>query len=455
MNKLKVVFIISLLFIVANIVYATTSNFQAITDVIVSNVSYEQGMADLLIMEGSEAESFKYDNGVFSVTNPSSENLFKVGSLDAKAKAIRLLNTEFELVDCIKNNSLGEDYIELPSDSGTYFLEPSDINLANSLTYNSQCGASSCVSGYRVSGSGSSAICSRITSGGGGGGVPITYCTSVEYDDWGDCINGFQNRSIIDRIPSGCTLTTEQQLAQTRECVIEDEELKDKEEKEKEQQESEETDTVKGGDELKKEVLRRERDNQAVEANIALTSRLSGRILLQVEEKGEAWYLSSEDNKRHYLGRPKDAFSVMRGQGVGITNENLARIPVSLDYLSGKDTSGDGLPDAFKEALGLDINSTDSDGDGYCDYTELLHGYNPLGPGRLNYDLDFASFHSGRIFLQVEQNGEAWYVSPDNNKRYFLGRPDDAFNIMRELALGITNENLRHIPLNLDELELN
>ncbi len=176
-----------------------------------------------------------------------------------------------------------------------------------------------------------------------------------------------------------------------------------------------------------------------------LAVSLSGKILLQVEENGEAWYVSPETKKRSFLGRPDDAFNIMRQKGIGITNSDLAKIPVSLDYLSGLDTNNDKLPDAFKEALGLDINSTDSDGDGFDDYTELLYGYDPLGPGKLNHDLNFAKNQAGRILLQVEQNGEAWYVSPENNKRYFLGRPNDAFNIMRNLGLGISNVNLEKI----------
>ena len=52
---------------------------------------------------------------------------------------------------------------------------------------------------------------------------------------------------------------------------------------------------------------------------------------------------------------------------------------------------------------------------------------------------NFANQHKGKIFLQVQNHGEAWYVNPDNGKRYFLGRPADAFNMMRELGLGISN----------------
>jgi hypothetical protein len=183
-----------------------------------------------------------------------------------------------------------------------------------------------------------------------------------------------------------------------------------------------------------------------------LSEKLAGRILLQVEENGEAWYVSPYNQKRYFLSRTDEAFSIMRQKGIGITNDDLLKIPVSLDYLSGKDSNGDGLPDVFKEALGLDINSSDSDGDGFDDYSEILYGYNPLGPGKLAIDEEFAKNQAGKIFLQVEQNGEAWYISPENNKRYFLSRPTDAFNIMRNLGLGISNENLKKIEIyNIDD----
>ena len=57
---------------------------------------------------------------------------------------------------------------------------------------------------------------------------------------------------------------------------------------------------------------------------------------------------------------------------------------------------------------------------------------------------------SGRIVLQVEDNGEAWYVSPVNGKRYYLGRPVDAFAVMRNLGLGITTSDLFTLPPNIE-----
>jgi NDP-sugar pyrophosphorylase family protein len=89
------------------------------------------------------------------------------------------------------------------------------------------------------------------------------------------------------------------------------------------------------------------------------------------------------------MGRPADAFNLMRRFGLGISNANLTNFQKN------------GVPAKF----------------------------------------------AGRIFLQVEANGEAYYVNPTNMKLYYLGRPDDALRIMRELSLGISNTNIRQIAV--------
>lgn len=57
----------------------------------------------------------------------------------------------------------------------------------------------------------------------------------------------------------------------------------------------------------------------------------------------------------------------------------------------------------------------------------------------------FSKKQAGKIFLQVESKGEAWYINPLDNKRYFLGNAADAFSLMRQLGLGISNSNLEKI----------
>lgn len=126
-----------------------------------------------------------------------------------------------------------------------------------------------------------------------------------------------------------------------------------------------------------------------------LADKLAGRIVLSVEEQGEAWYVNPLDLRRYYLGRPADAFRVMRNLGLGINESQFQEIAQA------------GMP--------------------------------------VEGNLDLAKRLSGRIILQVEKNGEAWYVNPLDLKKYYLGRPEDAFQVMRNLGLGITRQNLAQI----------
>ncbi|MDP2944331.1 MAG: hypothetical protein Q8N57_01995 [bacterium] len=121
---------------------------------------------------------------------------------------------------------------------------------------------------------------------------------------------------------------------------------------------------------------------------VLAATNLNGRILLQVESHGEAWYVNPVNSSRYYLGRPDDAFNVMRALGLGVSNADLAKFKISA-------------------------------------------------PFRL----------SGRILLQVQDKGQAYYLSPTNLKLYYLGRPADAFNVMRALGLGITNADLAKIKI--------
>ena len=124
-------------------------------------------------------------------------------------------------------------------------------------------------------------------------------------------------------------------------------------------------------------------------ATESLSQRLSGRILLQIEDKGRCWYLNPANLQRYSLGTPTEAFGVMRKLGIGITNADLQKI---------------------------------------------------------NTSLDFAKKHAGKIFIQTEKKGAAWYINPTDLKAYSLGNPTLAFEAMRKLSLGISNQNLYSIP---------
>ncbi|MFA6306645.1 MAG: hypothetical protein WCV70_01900 [Patescibacteria group bacterium] len=187
-----------------------------------------------------------------------------------------------------------------------------------------------------------------------------------------------------------------------------------------------------------------------ISPNIAKSAALlAGRILLQIEEKGQAWYVHPENQTRYYLGTPTDAFNLMRKLSIGISDKDLTKIPIGISDNNYPDSDSDGLYDNLEDAIGTDKQNKDTDNDSYNDKEELDNGYNPLGEGKQPVDKKFTQKNSGKIFLQVEKNGEAWYVEPLAQKRYFLGRPADAFKIMKNFGLGITNADLQKIPISL------
>ncbi|MFZ2681557.1 MAG: fibronectin type III domain-containing protein [Patescibacteria group bacterium] len=200
---------------------------------------------------------------------------------------------------------------------------------------------------------------------------------------------------------------------------------------------------------LERKILVIEREKALVEeVDESLIERLVGRILLQVEERGEAWYVEPTTKRRYYLRDGSDAYNVLGSSGLGITNENLDKIPVGIETrFQIQDSDEDGLDDRLEAGLHTDNQSTDSDSDGVSDIDEILLGTDPLGAGIKNHDYDLIDQLKGRIVLQVEQRGEAWYINPNDGKRYYMADGDLAYQIMRFLALGITNQDLRKIPV--------
>jgi uncharacterized protein YkwD len=125
-----------------------------------------------------------------------------------------------------------------------------------------------------------------------------------------------------------------------------------------------------------------------------------GYILLQVQANGEAWYVNPTDFKRYYMKDGGVAYEMMRSFGLGITDADLAGIPSVADTTAMNNS-----------ASICSSNST-------------------------------AARLKGKILLQVQQHGEAWYIYPKTCRRIYLKDGAAAYEIMRYLGLGITNSDL-------------
>lgn len=179
-------------------------------------------------------------------------------------------------------------------------------------------------------------------------------------------------------------------------------------------------------------------------------SNTVGRILLDVENSGQAHYVSPVDKKRYYLNKPYDAFKLIEGLGLGISNVDLKKIPIgefNLEYA--KDSDNDGISDKIEVSLGTNPALADSDNDSFTDLLEIKNNYEPtLKSGiKFGYDSTLINRLLGRIVLQVERNGEAWYIHPVTRERFFMGDPTSAFQVMKKQSLGVLHKVLEDIPV--------
>lgn len=115
---------------------------------------------------------------------------------------------------------------------------------------------------------------------------------------------------------------------------------------------------------------------------------LSGRIVLQVQDKGQAWYIFPPNNQRYFLKNKDEAFQKLIQLGVGISNRDFAN-------LSNK------IP------------------------SKLL----------------------GRVLIKVEDRGQAFYLDPENKTLFSLKNSDDVLKLIKTRGLGIKNADLEKIEI--------
>lgn len=142
--------------------------------------------------------------------------------------------------------------------------------------------------------------------------------------------------------------------------------------------------------EVEKNVIEREK-NRDTATDPALTKQVTGRLLLQVQEHGEVWYVDPVTQNKFYLKDGDSAYQALRAFGTGISESDFNKLS----------------------------------------------------------DPSFVKSLKGKILLRVETDkgahGEAYYVD-QNGKADYLKDGDAAYEIMRSKALGITNDDLSKVP---------
>jgi tetratricopeptide (TPR) repeat protein len=129
---------------------------------------------------------------------------------------------------------------------------------------------------------------------------------------------------------------------------------------------------------------------QAASPAYDVNKRVAGHILLQVEKNGEAWHVHPDTLLKYYMADGQAAYEMMRYFGLGVNNANIEKL-----------LAGD-------KALAIKL--------------------------------------IGKIVLQVEKNGEAYYIKPQDLSVHYLKNGEEAYKLMRFHSLGITNDNLDKIP---------
>jgi glucose/arabinose dehydrogenase len=192
----------------------------------------------------------------------------------------------------------------------------------------------------------------------------------------------------------------------------------------------------------------------------ALAKRLAGHIVVEPEAQGALWYIDPVRCDRYRIYRPEDVANLVAASGIGVSNANLSRFALGFDMKAddplpfahlragNADADGDGVPDMLEQALGTNPQSRDTDGDTYEDMLELRNAYDPLRANALRLPVDhaFTKKMAGRFVLQTETRGHAWYVSPRDNRRYFLGGNATAQQVIASIALGVKSKDLTTIP---------
>lgn len=232
---------------------------------------------------------------------------------------------------------------------------------------------------------------------------------------------------------------------------------------------------------------------------------------LYVDDAGTTewlWYVDPLTGERALLPHGPGSYQLLAKRGLGITDADLEKIPLgyipvednidfdaiedailafvdvceetdllclsnqTLRFIEGdyhvslyaslvntftyifRDSDGDGVSSADELRIGTSPFNVDTDGDGHDDGTEIYYGYDPLGPNKLEFDSALVDRLRGRVLLQMEDGARAWYVHPEEGRRYPLEGMQVTQATLRALAEPVDWSSFASIPMDDASAEL-
>lgn len=130
-------------------------------------------------------------------------------------------------------------------------------------------------------------------------------------------------------------------------------------------------------------------------------AQMLGRILIQTESYGRAWYADPLTNKRFYIRNGAEAFEFFKTKAQGISNRDIKKIPNARGQVADKT-----LVNRFR----------------------------------------------GEILLQVEDRGLLWWVNPVDSIRYPIKNSVAAYELMKKFGIPVKNTELKKITMNSTQL---
>jgi hypothetical protein len=210
-------------------------------------------------------------------------------------------------------------------------------------------------------------------------------CTSWTFTNWSNCINGQQSRTITSSQPTNCSggnpilgqtcNNTSSQQNNTNDNIINN-------------------NLTNNNNSTNNSSTNNNSQKLLAKIDKTLSKKLTGKLLLQVEQGGSIWYVDTKEFKR-YSVTWANALPLFKKLSLGITDANLAKIPI--------------------------------------------YGSSQTGSTSLRNQL------KGRLLLQVEQGGSIWYV--DQNGYRHSVTWNNLMDLFKKLSLGITDANLNKIEI--------